>query len=200
MTLSMARVYYTECKLAIHSVKADSSRMGRDTQEVITAAAVELVNERGLTAVAMSHVAERAGITRPTLYKYFPDVRAILVAWQEQRVSANLVALTAARDAGGPPRARLERMLEAYGLQVREQHTPALSGFLHSTDHAVRGYAELTKMLRSVLAEGARSGDLRHDVPPAELASFCISALATPVSSTAAARRLVRVVMSALVV
>jgi len=28
----------------------------------------------------MSHIAERAGIGRPTLYKYFPDVETILLA------------------------------------------------------------------------------------------------------------------------
>lgn len=172
---------------------------GRDLRAVITAAAVELVNEQGLTAVAMSHVAERAGITRATLYKYFPDVRAILEAYQEQQVAQNLAALVAARNEGNCPRDRLASMLEAFALMVHRQHTAELAVFLNSSEHAGRGYAELGKMLREVIGEGARGGSFRQDVPAGELASFCTSALtaAASVGSAAAARRLARVALSA---
>jgi AcrR family transcriptional regulator len=37
-----------------------------------------LVAEGGLLSVTMSRIAEEAGIGRATLYKYFPDVEAIL--------------------------------------------------------------------------------------------------------------------------
>src|SRR5882724_4265205 len=40
-----------------------------------------LVHEHGLAAVTMSQIAVAAGIGRATLYKYFPDVEAILVAF-----------------------------------------------------------------------------------------------------------------------
>jgi AcrR family transcriptional regulator len=172
---------------------------GRDLRAVIMTATVELVNEQGLTAVAMSHVAERSGITRATLYKYFPDVRAILDAYQEQQVTANLAALVAARDEGNSPRERLERMLEAFSLMVYHQHTAELVVFLNSSERAGRGYAQFGKMLREVISEGARSGTFRKDVPAAELASFCTSALnaAMHVGSVAAARRLAHVAVSA---
>ena len=172
----------------------------RDLNEAITAAAVELVSEQGLTGVAMSHVAERAGITRATLYKYFPDVRAILSAWQERRVGENLVALREARDSADSPGERLARMLETFAVMVYHQHTPELVVLLNSTEHASRGYAEFVKMLRDVIAEGARRGMFRDDIPASELASFCSNALAaaSSVSSAAAARRFARVAVDAL--
>ncbi|MEP7020668.1 MAG: helix-turn-helix domain-containing protein, partial [Pseudonocardiales bacterium] len=43
--------------------------------------AATLVAERGLSAVTMSRIAEETGIGRATLYKYFPDVEAIMTAW-----------------------------------------------------------------------------------------------------------------------
>jgi len=61
------------------------------------------VAERGLTSVKMSHMAERTGIGRPTLYKYFPDVEAILLAWHQQHVEEQLDELIRIRDRAGQP-------------------------------------------------------------------------------------------------
>lgn len=44
-------------------------------------AAVELSTERGVSGVAMVDVARRAGISRATLYKYFPGVESILASF-----------------------------------------------------------------------------------------------------------------------
>ena len=38
----------------------------------------------------MSQIAEQTGIGRATLYKYFPDVEAILLAWHERQVTGHL--------------------------------------------------------------------------------------------------------------
>ena len=55
-------------------------------REATLDAAARLVAERGLTSVTMSAIATEAGIGRATLYKYFPDVEAILVAWHERDI------------------------------------------------------------------------------------------------------------------
>ena len=52
-------------------------RAVRDATLDTTAA---LVAERGLASVPMSRIARDTGIGRATLYKYFPDVEAILAA------------------------------------------------------------------------------------------------------------------------
>jgi AcrR family transcriptional regulator len=168
----------------------------RDLREVIVAAAAELVAEQGITSVAMAHVAERAQITRATLYKYFPDVRAMLDAWHERHVAANLDAIIAARDGGRSPRDRITRVLETYAELVYRQHSPELLAFAGDSEHTIRAYAKLTKLVRDLIADGP----FRDDVPAGELASFCISALAaaTRVGSAAAARRLARVAVQAI--
>jgi AcrR family transcriptional regulator len=110
----------------------------RDLREVIVAAAAELVAEQGITSVAMAHVAERAQITRATLYKYFPDVRAMLDAWHERHVAANLDAIIAARDGGRSPRDRITRVLETYAELVYRQHSPELLAFAGDSEHTIR--------------------------------------------------------------
>lgn len=49
-------------------------------REAILNTTAELVTEHGLLSVTMSQIAEKTGIGRATLYKYFPDVEAILHA------------------------------------------------------------------------------------------------------------------------
>ena len=53
-------------------------------REATIEATSALVAEHGLRSVTMSQIAERTGIGRATLYKYFPDVEAILLAWHER--------------------------------------------------------------------------------------------------------------------
>ena len=70
-----------------------------------------LVREHGLAAVTMSQIAAAAGIGRATLYKYFPDIEAILMAWHERDVLAHLQELAALADRPGRPLERLGAVL-----------------------------------------------------------------------------------------
>lgn len=180
------------------SATLDSHR--QEVREAILDAAAALVTEHGLTAATMSKLAARAGITRPTLYKYFPDVQTILAAWHERQVSRNLAELAAARDRSSAAEQSLDRILETYARLVHEQHSSELVALLHHSAHATHGYQQLTSMLRDAIAEGAKSGQFRADVSPAELASFCLHALsaASSMPSLAAVRRLVAVTIAGL--
>ncbi|APR81549.1 Transcriptional regulator, TetR family protein [Minicystis rosea] len=171
-----------------------------EVRDAILDAAPALVAERGLTSLTMSAIAQRAGITRATLYKYFPDVDAILAGWHERQVESNLAELVAARDAADGAERRLEIMLETYARLVHEQHASELVAFMRHSDLATRGYQQLTDMLRDVIADGATRGRLRNDVSPAELANYCVNALsgAHRVTSMAAVRRLVSVTLAGL--
>lgn len=171
-----------------------------EVRDAILDAASALVAERGLTSVTMSAIAQRAGITRATLYKYFPDVGAILAGSHERQVERNLTELVAARDATKDAERRLEVMLETYARLVHEQHASELVAFMRHSDLTTRGYRQLIEMLRDVIADGAKRGRLRNDVSPAELANFCVNALsgAHTVASMAAVRRLVSVTLTGL--
>ncbi|MBA3421215.1 MAG: TetR/AcrR family transcriptional regulator [Thermoleophilaceae bacterium] len=172
-------------------------RAVRDATLDTTAA---LVAERGLRSVTMSQIAEQTGIGRATLYKYFPDVEAILVAWHERQVTGHLEYLAELRDLAGDGRERLEAVLEAYALIHHEHHGTELAALLHRGEHVARAQQHLHDLIRDLLSEGAKTGDIRDDVAPDELASYCLHALtaATSLPSKAAVRRLVAVTLAGL--
>ncbi len=162
--------------------------------------AAALVAEHGLASVTMSKIAEETGIGRATLYKYFPDVEAILVAWHERQVTGHLEHLIAIRDQAGDAGERLETVLEAFALISHQRHGTELAALLHRGEHVVRAQQRLSDLIRDLLIEGAATGDLRDDVAPDELASYCLHALtaASSLPSKAAVRRLVTVTLAGL--
>jgi len=159
-----------------------------------------LVAEHGLLSVTMSRVAEETGIGRATLYKYFPDVEAILLAWHERHVGVHLERLAEIRDRSGDPRKRLEAVLEAYAFIEHKGHTGELSALLHRGEHADRARQHLTDIIRDLLREAADTGHIRDDIAPEELAIYCLSALAaaSPLPDEAAVRRLLTVTLDGL--
>jgi AcrR family transcriptional regulator len=172
-------------------------------REAILSTTAALVAAHGLRSVTMSQIAEEAGIGRATLYKYFKDVEAILLAWHERQITGHLEQLAEIRDQAGDPSERLEAVLEAYALishETRGHHDTELAAFLHRDEHLARARQHLVEMIRDLLAEAARSGDIRDDVAPDELASYCLHALAAAGSlpSTTAVRRLVTVTLAGL--
>ena len=174
----------------------------RAVRDAILDTTWELVTEHGLTSVTMSEIAEKTGIGRATLYKYFSDVEAILVAWHERHVAGHLDHLAELRDHAGDPRERLEALLEAYAfiLHHRGHHGPELAALLHRGEHIAEAQQKLVDLVRDLLNEVAATGDLRDDVAPGELAVYCIHALtaASSLPSKAAVRRLVEVTLGGL--
>jgi len=157
-----------------------------------------LVAERGLRSVTMSQIAEETGIGRATLYKYFPDVEAILVAWHERQVNGHLEQLAEVRDRAGAAGERLAAVLETYALISHEHHGTELAANLHRGEHIGQAQQQLNDLIQDLLIEGAEAGDVRDDVAPNELASYCLHALtgASSLPSKAAVRRLVTVTLA----
>ncbi len=175
----------------------------REVRDAILDTTAALVAEHGLLAVTMSQIAEETGIGRATLYKYFPDVESILRAWHHRQISGHLAHLAEVRDqAAGVPE-RLEAVLEAYALLSRHSpghHEADFAALLHRDEEVVRAQRQVHAMIRDLLVEAAKIGDVRDDVPPDELASYCVHALAGAVTqrSKAAVRRLVLVTLAGL--
>lgn len=177
----------------------------REVYDAILDTTAELAAEHGLLSVTMSQIAERTGIGRATLYKYFPDVQAILHAWHERQIAAHLDQLAEARDQAGAPGQRLDAILETYARiqheRARHHHGPhgaELGAFLHQDIAEPR--RQLHNMVRAALAEAAAAGHVRDDIPPDELAIYCLHALdaAGGLRSKAAVRRLVAVTLTGL--
>lgn len=177
----------------------------RSVRYAIMDTAASLVNQHGLRSVTMAQIAEECGIGRATLYKYFPDVEAILLAWHESRVTSHLQLLADLRDRADGPRARLEAVLRAYALHQHERvehndHHAELAALVHQGPHVVQAQDHLVAFVRDLLAEAARAGAVRDDVPADELALYCLQALAAASSlhSKAAVLRLLAVTLAGL--
>src|SRR4051794_6410674 len=52
-------------------------------RERLVVAAVELFSEQGYDDTTVAQIAERAGVTKSTFFRHFPDKREVLVAGQE---------------------------------------------------------------------------------------------------------------------
>ncbi|MPZ85270.1 MAG: TetR family transcriptional regulator [Actinophytocola sp.] len=178
----------------------------REVRDAILDATVALAAEHGLLSVTMSQIAERTGIGRATLYKYFPDVQSIALAWHDRQIANHLELLSQVRDHAGDK--RLEAVLTAYAhihqQRVRHHrhhdHGAELAAFLHRDEHVAGAQRQVQELIRDLLTEVAKNGDLRDDVPLNELAGYCLHALdaASGLPSKAAVHRLVTVVLAGL--
>src|SRR5215216_4580511 len=134
----------------------------REVRDAILETTWALVAEHGLLSVTMSQIAEKTGIGRATLYKYFPDVEAILLAWHERHVTGHLEYLAEVRDQAGDAGERLEAVLEAYALISHEHHGielgTELAALLHRGEHVARAQQQLRDMIRDLLSEAAETG------------------------------------------
>ena len=177
----------------------------REVRAAVIAATTALVADHGLRGVTMSRIAAEAGIGRATLYKYFPDVDTILNEWHQDQVADHLTQLQAIRSHPGTARDRLAKVLEAFAHMTRaaSQHSaaPDLVASLHAGDQLSKPETELRELLTGLIDEGIEASELRDDVPPAELALYCLNAAAGAryAETQAAVRRLLDVAMTGLV-
>jgi AcrR family transcriptional regulator len=68
--------------------KRPRQRRAHETVDRILDAAARIFDERGYRAATTNHVAERAGVSIGSLYQYFPNKDALLVALAERHVRA----------------------------------------------------------------------------------------------------------------
>ena len=174
----------------------------REVHDAVIDAAAALVAEHGLLGVTMSQIAEKTGIGRATLYKYFPDVESIMLAWHDREVSGHLAYLAEVRDRTEDPAQRLESVLDAYAMLTRHAHghDAGFAELFHRDDRMRRAHRQVEVMIRDLVAASAEAGQVRTDVPPEELAAFCVNALTGTRTqrSKAAVHRLVSVTIDGL--
>ncbi|NMM16435.1 MAG: TetR/AcrR family transcriptional regulator [Cellulomonas sp.] len=73
-----------------------------DARERLVAAALQLFSEQGYDDTTVAEIADRAGLTRSTFFRHFPDKREVLAAGQET-LSRLLVEGISAAPAGASP-------------------------------------------------------------------------------------------------
>jgi AcrR family transcriptional regulator len=175
----------------------------REVRGAILDTTAALVGRHGLLSVTMSQIADETGIGRATLYKYFPDVEAILHAWHEGQIAGHLELLAEIRDRAEDAGERLQAVLEAYALiayDSRGHRDTELESFLHRGEQVARGEHQLRDLVQELVDAGAQRGLVRDDIAPDELANYCLHALnaAAELPSRAAVMRLVALTLAGL--
>ncbi|MFF9645038.1 TetR/AcrR family transcriptional regulator [Kitasatospora aureofaciens] len=92
-------------------------------RERLVMAAVDLFTEQGYDATTVAQIAERAGVTKSTFFRHFPDKRELLVAGQETLSRLLTEGIAEAPDDASPLEAvaaGLERASSTMGPMNRE--------------------------------------------------------------------------------
>jgi AcrR family transcriptional regulator len=79
--------------------------MGRwepNARERLVRAALDLFTEQGYDATTVAQIAERAGLTKTTFFRHFPDKREVLFAGQDTHVRLLADGIAAAPDSATP--------------------------------------------------------------------------------------------------
>jgi AcrR family transcriptional regulator len=131
------------------------------TEERILDATLRLLGRRGVRRLAMSEISEAAGISRGTLYRYFPSKEHVLIgvaAYDEQRFTDGMAkALAPVPDA----LARVEAFV-AFSFDYIREH-PARAVFEIEPEFVLGFLLQRLPQLRGALIE--QLGDALDSVP-----------------------------------
>lgn len=132
-------------------------------------AVYELLQERSVRDLTMEAVAKRAGVGKPTLYKWWPTKAALVLAMFKERIAIALpppsagtaeeAIRNAARALIGPLNGQLGKVLSE--LIAEGQSEPAILRELF--DKHIRGHEEADA---ADIERGKKSGELASDVDP----------------------------------
>ncbi|WP_354643601.1 TetR/AcrR family transcriptional regulator [Kitasatospora camelliae] len=111
-----------------------SSNDERSVDDAILDAAAELIVHLGLRRTQLSEIARRAGVSRPTVYRRWPDVRAVIGALLTREV---LAAQAEVAPAGDDRESLVASVVE---MAVRLRDHPVLSSLLESDADALLEY------------------------------------------------------------
>jgi AcrR family transcriptional regulator len=141
--VSKTRATHSDADLWHGSLSAHRAQQA----EHIAHAAIEVISREGIAGLTMSAVAEEAGISRQTLYKYYPDVDALLLGLASMSEDAD--AHLAERVAAEP------NPIAGLRVFVTTIHAAAAAGHPGPIELA----AALPADTRSELDEHARRGE-----------------------------------------
>jgi AcrR family transcriptional regulator len=161
----------------------ERQRMQRE--EAILAAAFVLIVENGYEVMTMDDLAERVGISKPTLYNHFPSKEAIAVRALVELNDAWVRAIHAI-DAGLPPFERLEQMLR---WMVRNRFSPTPAAFLRarpaltpakSHPDYLRAAARRIDAVADIVEAAQKSGGVDVAMPAKLVAQMLFNVVCTP--------------------
>ncbi len=133
----------------------------------ILRAARDLLEEYGLTGVTMEAIAARAGVSRPTTYRYWPNGYAVAMAAFLESRSAE-VRFQTSRSAIADLRAHLRQVSEVFATRTGRSVAAMIAAAQSETElaKAFRNHFILTSREegRRILARAVEQGDLRSEI------------------------------------
>lgn len=141
----------------------------RDHQAAsIAASALSLITQHGAPALSMSAIAKAADVSRQTLYRYYPDVDAVLVGIAELVAShdEDFEQFVAQEQ---NPRSQLDLIARTVAGRGHSEHAAAaLVAVLppEGRDILAQHEARAARLLSEVLRRGVDEGSFRTDVDP----------------------------------
>lgn len=150
-------------------------RLPEERPRQILSAALEVFGERGLSAARLEDIAKRAGLSKGTIYLYFPNkeelfremVRDIVVSKIEQREEEIQSMTGSATDA-------LIRFMRSHWTFIRSPQFAPLFRLIHAEIHhfpdLARFYAEEVvarshRLIGSIIERGIAAGEFRSVEP-----------------------------------
>lgn len=146
-------------------------------QARVVQCALQLFRERGVDATTMEAVAEVAGITKRTLYRYFPNKEAIANAYWLGNVREKVAMLPELLQAYPDTRTRLTAIFLDASVGFRSDTELARMHFSYQFQQLGRQLedkaelaSDFTTFLSAVMQQGQASGDVRLDISAEQLA------------------------------
>jgi AcrR family transcriptional regulator len=162
-----------------------SRRKDARPQEILDAALAEFA-AKGFAAARMDDVARRAGVTKGTIYLYFPSKEELFKSLVRAAIGGTLEQVTAYADVyDGSARALLVQVLRTIGTVMRISDRVVLPKIILAESgnfpELVRFYRfEIIEkglgLLKAIVARGIAQGEFR-DVPPEHAARLCVAPL-----------------------
>ncbi len=152
-------------------------RRARETRRKILNAALELFAERGMEAVTVEEIADRADVARGTVFNYFATKESLCQGIGELQIEMLEEAVQDGRICGPTMGERLEQASRL--LADLPGYDPDQCRTLLTRSLACMQPGELPEHRRKLFAlfeswvvVGQQSGEFRNDVDPCELAGF----------------------------
>ena len=148
----------------------------QSTHDRILYTAAECIFQNGYQQTRMIVIAEKAGLSRAALYKYFPTKEAVLRQLNRKAVEIAFVEsknLTASRE---PALLVMREYLEKYLNSKQAGFISAIliedaqQAFMLDSDEIEDVMMTVKKAVSSVIRRGIKEGDMRADIKPIDMA------------------------------
>jgi len=144
------------------------------TAAAIVDSAAAIMAERG-GAVSMNEIASAAGVSRATLYRYFPHREALLHTMVTTSIEELAARIADADVRGIPVEQAIARLVRGF-IAVGSKYIALSSGGYERTDEHPDADALLTEPVRELFRRGIADNSLRADLAP-ELLTDLLSGL-----------------------